>query len=286
MSTEVATRAALATLGLGGSQLSYLSEGLSSDAWLVEKHGSALILRISNSAEHLDELTREHAVLAALIAAGAHVPAPVAGSWEHPGWSGPPFSLTTFVAGQPLGPGDVLAIADDIASFLRVLHATSPPEGTPNLAQRFQCAPIWPIHRTTLRGHPCEENPRSTARIDNAANGVRRALAGPHVLVHSDLHHGNILRTQTGAAFLDFGCAFEGVAAWDFAALAFFLGWPITERLLEITGSPSAHDVRLVALSFALYRWELCHEDHEETQHCAAFIDDMIDSWPVSPSPN
>jgi Ser/Thr protein kinase RdoA (MazF antagonist) len=49
-------------------------------------------------------------------------------------------------------------------------------------------------------------------------------LSGLQVLVHSDLHEGNIVRTERGAAFLDFGCAFMGVALWDFAALAFFLG--------------------------------------------------------------
>jgi aminoglycoside phosphotransferase (APT) family kinase protein len=95
--------------------------------------------------------------------------------------------------------------------------------------------------------------------------------------VHSDLHEGNIVCTETGAAFLDFGCAFMGVPLWDYAALAFFLGWSITERVLVTGALYRSDDVRLVALSFALYRWESSAQDPEEAQHCAAFIREMLD---------
>jgi aminoglycoside phosphotransferase (APT) family kinase protein len=277
MATVATARAALDTIGLGHGELSYLAEGLSSDAWLIEERGTRLVLRISKSEERLEELIREHAVLAALTAVGAHVPAPVAGSWEHSDWSGPAFSVITFIAGEPLTPKDVMAIADDIARFLDVLHSTAPPQKMPSLAERFAGAPIWPIHRTNLSGHPVEVDRHTVARLDNVARDVRRVLSGAQVLVHSDLHEENILRTETGAAFLDFGCAFMGVAQWDFAALAFFLGWAITERVLATGALKSSYDVRLVALSFALYRWESSSGDTEEAQHCAAFIEETLD---------
>jgi Ser/Thr protein kinase RdoA (MazF antagonist) len=277
MATVAIARAALDTVGLGHRELSYLAEGLSSDAWLIEEPGTRLVLRVSKSVGRLDELVREHAVLGALTAVGAYVPAPVAGSWEHAGWSGPSFSIITFIAGEPLAPKEVMAIAGDIAGFLDVLHATIPPQEMPNLAERFAGAPIWPIHRTNLSGHPVAADPRTAARLDNVAGDVRRVLSGLQVLVHSDLHEGNIVRTDTGAAFLDFGCAFMGVALWDYAALAFFLGWSITERVLVTGALHRCDDVRLVALSFALYRWESSSQDPEEAQHCAAFIEETLD---------
>ncbi|MDQ2748656.1 MAG: hypothetical protein M3Y44_03860 [Actinomycetota bacterium] len=39
------------------------------------------------------------------------------------------------------------------------------------------------------------------SNIHGAANDVRQALAGPQVLVHSDLHDGNIVRTPAWGRF-------------------------------------------------------------------------------------
>jgi aminoglycoside phosphotransferase (APT) family kinase protein len=276
MGAEETARAALDKIALAGSELSYLAEGLSSDAWLVEQAGKRVVLRVSKRDDG-DEFVREHAVLDALTGPGACVPVPVAGSWEQDDWCGPPFSVTTFIDGEPLVPVDVLLIADDLVRFFDVLHATQPPAGLLTLDRRFDGAPLWPLRRAKLGGHPVEADAATAARIDPLADPVRQALAGPAVLVHSDLHEGNIVRTSGGAAFLDFGCAFVGSALWDFAALAFFLGWPVVERVLHIAGAPSAHEVRLVALSFALYRWEAWSGDEEEARHSAAFIEQTLE---------
>jgi aminoglycoside phosphotransferase (APT) family kinase protein len=227
---------------------------------------------VSTSTGRGSELELEHEILDALAAAGAAVPAPVAGSWELPGWAGVPFSVTTFLEGTPVDPADAIGVAPDIAGFLSTLHATAPPATTPGLTRRFRRAPIWPTHRSTLAGHPVAGDPPLRAQLETRAGDVGRASGGPVALVHSDLHEENILRTGAGAGFLDFGCAFVGSPLWDYAALAFFLGWPLGDEVIACSAGVDPHAARLVALSFALYRWAVAGDDDDETEHCAAFL--------------
>ena len=50
--------------------------------------------------------------------------------------------------------------------------------------------------------------------------------------LHSDLHDENILDDDEVPGFIDFGEALVGPAAWEFAALAYFLDWPTADAIL------------------------------------------------------
>ncbi len=272
MTPAALARSVLAALGWGDRTASHLGAGRSSEAWLVAGAGDRVVLRIATAADQGAELELEHEILGELTTAGAAVAAPVVGSWELPDWAGPPFSVTTFLAGRPVHPARELEVAPGIAAFLSTLHAIAPPAAAPDLARRFSRAPIWPTHRATLIGHPVADDPELHSALDARAGAVGRAIGGPVALVHSDLHEGNILQTGSGPAFIDFGCAFVGAPLWDHAALAFFLGWPLADRVIAAEAGADPRAARLLALSFALYRWETAAADRAEADHSAAFI--------------
>jgi aminoglycoside/choline kinase family phosphotransferase len=115
---------------------------------------------------------------------------------------------------------------------------------------------------------------------------VREAiLTGDTALVHADLHEENILQDGRLLGFIDFGVAFVGVPAWEFAALAYFLDWELADRTLVRyldtqagLGAPSDIDewrrsIALVALSLGARRWEQDREnDLDEDPHNLAFL--------------
>lgn len=222
----------------------------------------------------------EHALLAQLTEIGARVPAPIQGSWQIPGWSLGPFSLTSFLPGIPLRPESASWAAPQVATFLRQLHsltitghgpldapdgqlAGGSAEAEAGLLAAFAGQPLWPFGGASLAAHPAlGDRPGMIAAIETHASAIRRAaVAGPPVIVHSDLHEENILEDDRRLGFLDVGECFVGAAGWDFAALAYFGGWPWAGRILvaygpEANALPIADSVAALALSFGLYRWQ------------------------------
>lgn len=293
---ERAARSILDALDLPSAEVRSLGFGLSSEAWLVNAAGPDLVLRVATD-PGLPPSTypAEHTIMARLGAAGASVPAPVRGSWEVEGWSGPAFSLTTFVAGAPLNPSVDGPATGQIAAFLRLLHSipvagfgpVTPERGPVDGAAPLRGvavdraaglrawmggAPLWPFDASRLESHPAlVDRPELRARIAARRGLVERAgLAGPAALVHSDLHEENVLADPAPGpgsvdgvrlGFIDFGEAFIGSPDWDVAALAYFLGWPLAEAVLVGVLADPAHEpvrrrsVAALGLSFGLYRW-------------------------------
>ena len=222
----------------------------------------------------------EHLLLAELTGLGARVPAPIQGSWQIPGWPLRPFSLTSFVPGIPLRPESASWAASQVAAFLRHLHslpirghgplaahhgqlAGESAEAEAGLLAAFAGQPLWPFGGASLAAHPAlGGRPGLIAPIEAHETAIRwAALAQPAVIVHSDLHEENILEDDHRLGFLDVGECFAGVAGWDFAALAYFGGWPWADRILEAyvpqaNAQPNAESVAALALSFGLHRWQ------------------------------
>jgi aminoglycoside phosphotransferase (APT) family kinase protein len=271
----------LASLGVIPDAVSRLGNGLASEAWKVEAGGAVSVLRISSWAP--DEATTyrsEHAVMARLTAVGAPVPAPVTGDWRHPEAGWPPFSLTTFLAGSPMRPDATAEVAGPIAGFLRELHAVEVRGYGPlvqadealggsedpiaGLRERWSGLHAWLVDDIDLGFHPAWRGHRDllAAIGKEAGAALDAALAGPTVLVHSDLHEENILEDRDHLGFIDFGETFRGAAAWEFASIAYFLGWPLADAVLAAYASSPAEVVRWtppvtrLALSFGLSRWE------------------------------
>ena len=282
MSAVERARALLDALELGGTEPEALPDGLSSHAWRLRSTSGDLVLRLPVHVEDgVGSYPIEHALLARLTELGARVPAPIQGSWLIPGWSAGPFSLTSFVPGVRLRPESSTWAAPGIAAFLHVLHSI-PATGFGPLAQSegrligrsrhaeaglvaaFERLPLWPFGGVQLGEHPAlVDRPELASAIEGHAPAIRRAaLDGPPVIVHSDLHEENVLEDDGRLGFIDFGECFVGAAGWDVAAIAYFGGWPLAERVLKAyrEAAPStrihADPVAALALSFGLYRWQ------------------------------
>jgi aminoglycoside phosphotransferase (APT) family kinase protein len=81
------------------------------------------------------------------------------------------------------------------------------------------------------------------------------------VVLHSDLHGEHIFEFQGQlSGVIDFGAAFTGLPAWEFAVLAYYHGWPATETVLATYTQQIAaleiqtDQVRLLAIVVALYK--------------------------------
>jgi len=316
---EQTARLILDALGLTGAELSPLGLGLSSSAWRVspsqqDVSGRDLALRIAlDSADPASTYRSEHLIMARLAAVGASSPTPVRGSWDLEGWPGPPFSLTTLVAGvpmpspigDPIDSGRIVQIAD----FLRALHALpvvgfgpvvpvpGPEEGdqalrgmaTDRLAGLrtwMDGAPLWPFDNSRLEEHPALRD-RAELRQSVAEIGARIEAAngeGAACLVHSDVHEENILDDRGRLSFIDFGEAFIGAIDWEFATLAYFVGWPAADQIMGAYCRPAeaASRVAALAVSFGLYRWwQDRQRGVDDELHDEAFIRSALDRVPV-----
>jgi aminoglycoside phosphotransferase (APT) family kinase protein len=258
-------RSILVALGRPSATATHLGEGFASDAWLVHDGDVRLVLRIERpDAGYPNSYRIEHERMAALVAAGAVVPTPVTGSWEVVPDAALAYSLTTHLPGSPTSNGALAGLVDQVAAFLRVLHGM-PATGDmrPALMERFADG-IWPIGGRPLSAHPAlAGRPALRARVERHAIAVQAAMERPPlVLVHSDMHEENMLSDGDRLAFIDFGEAFEGAAAWEFASIAYFTSWDLSDAILvRYLDDPAAAlawraDVALLALSFGLCRWE------------------------------
>ncbi|MGH2513431.1 MAG: phosphotransferase family protein [Candidatus Limnocylindrales bacterium] len=291
--------------------LRLIGAGLSSAAWFVRSGDRRLALRIATEpAAPLNRYAGEHAILARLVTRGVLVPEPVTGSWEIARWPGPSFSLTTFLAGVPLQPAALESAAGEIATFLVKLRsvptigfgpigplsagepvqgiATDPISG---LGAWMAGAPLWPFDQSRLEAHPALID-RAALRSEIARWRSTIESAGrtrPAVLVHSDLHEENILDTRDRPdgrrlAFIDFGEAFIGAAGWDEAALAYFLGWPLADRVHVLAGTGRAasrsgpRSIAALGVSFGLYRWwQDRQRDVDDNVHAESFLRSALD---------
>ncbi|HEU0129303.1 MAG TPA: aminoglycoside phosphotransferase family protein, partial [Pseudonocardiaceae bacterium] len=259
---ERLARVVLQTLGVPDARLALLGRGLSSNAWLVHRAAADrdLVLRVAVTSAAGSTYEREHAVLARVLEAlnqsepGAlRVPCPVQGSWTLGCAQPVVFSVTERLDGPGLVPGRAAQGAAPIGRALRALHEVDVCGlGLPDSARG------WPFDDTVV-------HPLFASRLTGWAEDIRQVAAmQPRVLVHGDLHEENILwplaEHPDGATvgFLDFGMASVGVAGWDFAALAYFLSWPVSAIALTSYWhdglSRMRRQAQLLALSFAHYR--------------------------------
>ena len=298
---DAAARAILAATGLDGARLTPIGVGFASDAWLVDPGDRRAVLRVANGTTGFAvTYAMEHAVMARLMAAGAHVPTPIAGNWDLGDWDGPPFSLTTHLPGVPLPVGQHQRAAAPLAAFLRTMHALGI-DGYGGLVVRegilrgeaaemeagllAWCErPLWPLGGARLADHPAlAARPDLADRIEGTAPPVRAALRrGPAVPVHSDLHEENILDEGGSLGIIDFGESLVAPAAWEFASLAYFLGWPFADRTLAayLEDAPAPDlgrwraDASAIALCFGVHRWRQDRElGVDEEAHDEAFLE-------------
>jgi aminoglycoside phosphotransferase (APT) family kinase protein len=278
-------RIALQTLGAADARLTLLGRGLSSNAWLVldDATGHELVLRIAVTCAARSTYEREHAVLARIVdtltqaePCALRVPRPITGHWTLESPQAVNFSVTEWLNGPRLAPVHAAEAAAPIGRALRTLHDVDV-HGL-GLADTTRG---WPFHDTPT-------HPTLDCRLSRWTDEIRQVIATqPRVLVHGDLHDENILwpladpPDGSKVGFLDFGMASVGAAAWDFAALAYFLSWQVAAialmSYLQDDGDLArvTHQTQLLALSFAHHRLVTAQDNHE-IRHATAFIDQTL----------
>ncbi len=130
---------------------------------------------------------------------------------------------------------------------------------TDGVLARWRHAPIWPFDQSELSAHPVRQvAPHVAADVQRLRGEILHAAQGPVGVVHSDLHREHILRDDTGclAAVLDFGDAFVGSPAWNFALLNWYYGAAEAARVSASYRDSVGVEVpgRLLATAVGLYK--------------------------------
>jgi len=248
--------------------------GLSSEAWLVDDGGRRSVLRIAVEGRTWPSTYEsEHAIMAELAARGATVPDPIVGSWEIPGWSSAPWSLTSYAPGVPLRTISQSWAALPVGAFIEIQRsvpvagfgpikevdgglAGTAPDALAGLLAWMDGDPFWPFDGTALKAHPALlDRPALAKELEGKAGRIREAaLSGPAALIHADLHEENILEDGSRLTFIDFGEAFIGPIDWEYATLAYFMGWEFADEAISALRQ-DRRSAAALALSFGVHRW-------------------------------
>ena len=100
------------------------------------------------------------------------------------------------------------------------------PSPTAGIVERWFHAPIWPFDESELDAHPLATiAPDLLPTLATLESQIVAAAIEPFGVLHSDLHRQHLLHTGDElTGMLDFGDAFIGSTAWDFALLHCYYG--------------------------------------------------------------
>ena len=108
----------------------------------------------------------------------------------------------------------------------RLMHGLSE-DRIHGITDRWCHARIWPFDDSSLADHPITElAPDIAHAVAALVVDIEAANTGSTGIVHSDLHREHLLVGKDGSltGVLDFGDAFIGSIAWDFALLNWYYG--------------------------------------------------------------
>lgn len=248
--------------------------GMSSEVWKGHARGQYWAVRIPiPDSGRRPSYRSEHLIGEVLTNGGL----PVA-RWTLLEVDGIVCSVAPWLPGDPIDPdrewADTFGAA--VASVLTALHTIrtdgwGPLEDTPSRLQgisagpangivdRWFHAPIWPFDRSALADHPVARlAPQLVTRLNDLTASIKDAALGNRALVHSDLHPQHLLLNQSGelSGVLDFGDAFIGSAAWDFALITHYYGPDNVQRVAA--HYPDGHQLatagKYLAVAVSLYK--------------------------------
>jgi aminoglycoside phosphotransferase (APT) family kinase protein len=248
--------------GIAAQHVTPLGQGATSAAWQVTSGPEAFILRFMPVGTNRPVTYQsEFTILRMLRKQGCPVPEPILSSVEmHAPLAGvpEPWAITRTVPGEAIrknplpsgvaqGLGRFLATVHDlpVTGFGRLVERADSlvgqqQEQRAGICARWCWADLWPFDGSDLRQHPfAQVKPEIQSSLDALEQAIIASLADePTVLLHSDLH-GEHLFALDGAltGVIDFGAAFIGVPAWEFAVIAFYHGWPTVQATLSAYGN-------------------------------------------------
>lgn len=242
MSMAVASKAIRLAVGERCRGVRPVASGRSSSAWAASSPSGEWIVRVPVADSGRTLSYRSEARIGELLHALGH---PVA-TWSLVHVDGVLCSVAPLLQGRPVDYGDLFQpeftaalgrlLFDlhhlDASGFgplvddHRVLHGRSASLRA-GIVDRWYHASIWPFDDSDLFSHVVTGiAPEMVSAIEQLAPSIIDASEGPIGVLHSDLHREHLLRDDAGrlGAVLDFGDAFRGCVAWDFALLHWYYG--------------------------------------------------------------
>ena len=237
-----AERAVEAVAGRRPDQIGVLASGRSSTAFIAEVDADRWVVRVPIEGSGRPVSYFAEAAIGRLLVSGGH---PVA-EWSVLDVDGIRCSVARRLSGTPVD-YDGAWSAEFAQQFARLLHTLHDapadgfgpllddserlhgisPDRIEGIVDRWRHAPMWPFDGSTLDEHPlAEQAPDLVAKIVELSDRIFDAEHGAIGVTHSDLHREHVLVDGDGtlAAVLDFGDAFIGAVAWDFALIAWYYG--------------------------------------------------------------
>lgn len=225
-----------------------VAAGRSSGAWLADAAVGQWIARVPVEQSGRRMTYRAESLIGGALGTQGHAVA----DWTVVDVAGTVCSVARFLPGDPVAefvddPDDSAWTGDfarALARVLRDLH-TMPADGfgplvdddtaargisidrRQGIIDRWFHATIWPFDGSSLADHPINAvAPLLVEPIAELLTRIEGAESGPTGVVHSDLHRQHLLVAADGslAGLLDFGDAFVGAIAWDFALLQWYYG--------------------------------------------------------------
>jgi len=257
---------ALQTLSAGQTSKAWLAT-LGSDKWVVRVPIGGSDRRITYQVESLIDRylgLRRHQV-------AVSTPVEVAGV---------PCSVARYLQGVPVTYGENWCdeFGRAFAKLLEDLHAM-PAQGHGPLVNRGDTAiglstsrrqaivdrwchaRIWPFDDSSLGEHPIMQvDPRIGEIAGGLVREIERAQSGSTGVIHSDLHREHLLLGDDDslAGVLDFGDAFVGATAWDFALINWYYGEKNAELVAGAyrNGEQELEQGRFLAVVVGLYKMD------------------------------
>jgi len=120
---------------------------------------------------------------------------------------------------------------ENSSSVLRGVSASA----TDGIVDRWFHALMWPFDGSDIESHPIASLESDlVSRLARMRDSIFAASRAPFGVVHSDLHRQHLLNSDGRlSGVLDFGDAFVGSTAWDFALLRWYYGAANTDRVVE-----------------------------------------------------
>lgn len=270
--------------GLQAQHITPLGRGATSAAWrLATLHDAFIVRFMPAGTQRPVTYQSEFTILRMLRQAGCPVPEPIMSSVELavPLSELPePWAVTRTLPGEAIHTHPLtLDVAQDLGLVLARLHEF-PVQGYGRLVERphvligqqqnpvagvcarWCWADLWPFDESALQHHPFTQvTPHLQKDMEAVETPIWASVEEtPVVLTHSDLHGKHVfVCNETLSGVIDFGAAFIGVPAWDFAVLAFYHGWPAVQATLNGYGASWKNEkflrhIQLLALVVGLYK--------------------------------
>lgn len=273
----VAQLAAESVLGVEMRAPQRIAAGRSCEAYAVASHEACArewIVRVPVAGTDRSIRLRAEAAVGGLLAARGH---PVA-SWEVVDVDGITCAVGERLAGTSISYGTEWApeFSVRLGDLLADLHSL-PADGFGPLVddadelhgesvsalggvrRRWCWATCWPFDGSDLVDHPVSHlMPEAASAIARLEQQLLGAIEGPIGVVHSDLHHEHLLAGSAGGltGVLDFGDAFIGSVAWDFAQLHWYYGPDVSDAVAR--RHPDGEELdergRLLATALGIYK--------------------------------